>query len=93
MYHFYKVFKQVIGRWLSLVNSHGFGNKLVFPPENHKGKSLSHTAVASKLLVRSLCKTATFFHHAPVAQLVEHWVVTREVVSSTPAGPTLRVSE
>ena len=28
---------------------------------------------------------------APVAQLVEHRVVTREVVSSTPAGPTLRV--
>ena len=28
---------------------------------------------------------------APVAQLVEHWAVTREVVSSTPAGPTLRV--
>ena len=29
--------------------------------------------------------------HAPVAQLVEHRAVTREVVSSTPAGPTLRV--
>ena len=28
---------------------------------------------------------------APVAQLVEHQAVTREVVSSTPAGPTLRV--
>ena len=28
---------------------------------------------------------------APVAQLVEHRAVTREVVSSTPAGPTLRV--
>ena len=28
---------------------------------------------------------------APVAQLVEHRVVTQEVVSSTPAGPTLRV--
>ena len=30
-------------------------------------------------------------NRAPMAQLVEHWVVTREVVSSTPAGPTLRV--
>ena len=30
-------------------------------------------------------------HRAPVAQLVEHLAVTREVVSSTPAGPTLRV--
>ena len=29
-------------------------------------------------------------HRAPVAQLVEHRVVTREVVSSSPAGPTLR---
>ena len=28
---------------------------------------------------------------APVAQFVEHWAVTREVVTSTPAGPTLRV--
>ena len=28
---------------------------------------------------------------APMAQLVEHRAVTREVVSSTPAGPTLRV--
>ena len=31
------------------------------------------------------------FNRAPVAQLVEHRAVTREVVSSTPAGPTLRV--
>ena len=31
------------------------------------------------------------FNRAPVAQLVEHRAVLREVVSSTPAGPTLRV--
>ena len=30
-------------------------------------------------------------HRALVAQLVEHRAVTREVVSSTPARPTLRV--
>ena len=30
-------------------------------------------------------------YRAPVAQLVEHRAVTREVVSSTPGGPTLRV--
>ena len=30
-------------------------------------------------------------HRSPVAQLVEHRAVTREVVSSSPAGPTLRV--
>ena len=34
-----------------------------------------------------VCKT----HRAPVAQLVEHRAAMREVVSSTPAGPTLRV--
>ena len=32
-----------------------------------------------------------FKNRAPMAQLVEHRVVMREVVSSTPAGPTLRV--
>ena len=32
-----------------------------------------------------------FLDRAPVAQLIEHRVVMREVVSSTPAGPTLRV--
>ena len=30
-------------------------------------------------------------NRAPVAQLVEHRAATRDVVSSTPAGPTLRV--
>ena len=30
-------------------------------------------------------------NRALIAQLVEHRVVMREVVSSTPAGPTLRV--
>ena len=60
MYHLFNVFKQVIGRWLSFVNSPG--NKLVFPPENHKGQFLSNTAVASKLLAMSWCKTTAFFH-------------------------------
>ena len=32
-----------------------------------------------------------FLYRAPVAQLIEHRVVMQEVVSSTPAGPTLRV--
>ena len=32
-----------------------------------------------------------WINHAPVAQLVEHWAVTWEVVSSTPAGSTLRI--
>ena len=32
-----------------------------------------------------------FIYRAPVAQLVEHRAVLREVVSSTLAGPTLKV--
>ena len=35
--------------------------------------------------------SSTSANRAPMAQLVEHRDVTREVVSSTPAGPTLRV--
>ena len=31
------------------------------------------------------------FYRARVVQLVEHWAVTGEAVSSTPARPTLRV--
>ena len=34
---------------------------------------------------------STGVERAPIAQLVEQRVVMREVVSSTPAGPTLRV--
>ena len=37
------------------------------------------------------CIPKNRIYRAPVAQLTEHWVVMREVVSSTPAGPTLRV--
>ena len=37
----------------------------------------------------SVC--VTMCGRAPVAQLVEHRAVTREVVSWTPAGPILRV--
>ena len=41
-------------------------------------------------MLESTCATSGT-DRAPVAQLVEHRAVTREVVSSTPAGPTLRV--
>ena len=34
---------------------------------------------------------ARYVNRAPVAQLVGRWAVTWEAVSSTPAGPTLRV--
>ena len=42
--------------------------------------------------LKTAAKEATISgDRAPIAQLVEHRVVMREVVSSTPAGPTLRV--
>ena len=39
----------------------------------------------------ALACTNKIDRRAPVVELVEHRAVTREVVSSTPAGPTLRV--
>ena len=33
----------------------------------------------------------SFQYCAPVAQLVEHWAAVQEALSSTPAGPSLRV--
>ena len=46
-----------------------------------------------KASARSLNHLMTCFDHnrAPVAQLVEHRAIMREVESSTPAGPTLTV--
>lgn len=35
------------------------------------------------------CAFCGFVDRAPVAQLVDHWVVMWEVVSSAPTGPTL----
>ena len=49
--------------------------------ESHRRSSLWKALTVSRLAI----------YRAPVAQLVEHRAVTREVVSSTPAGPTLRV--
>ena len=53
-----------------------------------KAKLLSRTVLKSKMTLLSLETTE---YRAPAAQLVEHRAVTREVVRSTPAGPTLRV--
>ena len=44
-----------------------------------------------KYLSFSAPKALTVLDRTPMAQLIAHGVVTREVVSSTPAGPTLRV--
>ena len=40
---------------------------------------------------RVVRKVEPVHNRAPAAQLIEHRVVMQEVVSSTPAGPTLRV--
>ena len=34
---YYRLFRQVIGRWLSLLNSPGLGIRVVLPSENNKG--------------------------------------------------------
>ena len=54
---------------------------------------LSVYSSSDGILIRDIKHSFPFFtfNRAPVAQLVEHQAVTREVVSSTPAGPTLRV--
>ena len=57
-------------------------SKRVLEPEERTNEN------SQNLVSRSLTEP---FGRGPVAQLVGHRVVTREVVSSTPTGPTLRV--
>ena len=52
--------------------------------------SFSDIAIAFFVTGKTRAEKCTSLR-APVAQLVEHRAVTREVVSSTPAGPTFRV--
>ena len=52
---------------------------------------LTNEEMKGRMNEKSRTNVKTRFNRAPVAQLDEHWVVTREVVSSTQAGPTLRV--
>ena len=60
-------------------------------------KDLLSTPISTKVktsVAFSMSKHFSFLtlvHRAPVAQLVEYRAAMREVVSSTPAGPTLRV--
>ena len=51
-------------------------------------KSRIHEVPKNNCLIFHMDEVA---HRAPVGQLVKHRAVTREVVSSTRAGPTLRV--
>ena len=56
-------------------------------PRGHVISSIS----LSKVIFFTLKRSANLFARYLVAQFVEHRAVTREVVSSTPAGLTLRV--
>jgi len=47
--------------------------------------------VCEKMCLQRMTRLLIRSHGARVGQLVEHRAVTREVVSSTPARPTLRV--
>ena len=63
VYHLYRLFRQVIGRWLSLLNSPGLGIRVVVPSENHKGNWRSSSwAVAWKQVAISLRQIVAFFH-------------------------------
>ena len=58
---------------------------------NNLGLYLVHCKRAHENTKFHLCKSRPYSYRAPVAQLVEHRAVTREVVSSTPARTTSRV--
>ena len=77
------------------------GHRTVYPvvafdgvihPSRKETRRKGGARVAQSISARSWCiRSRVRSHRAPVAQLVEHRAVMREVVSSTPAGPTLRV--
>ena len=52
---------------------------------------LTNEGMKGRMNEKSRTNVKTRFNRALAAQLDEHRVVTREVVSSTRAGPTLRV--
>ena len=56
-----------------------------------RNMSVSVHPATQEITARKVIKGSNIIDRAPVAQSVEHWTITREVVSSTPAGPTLRV--
>ena len=67
-------------------NSIPWKNCIAFSVDNTSANLGQFNSIKTRVLERN-----PNGNRAPVAQLVEHRVVTREVVSSTPAGPTLRV--
>ena len=52
---------------------------------------LTVNILPAKTIIIQIVTTLTTYFRALVAQLVEHRAAMWEVVSSTPAGPTLRV--
>ena len=64
-------------------------NHVSVSPTNGNGPTQGQRKTLTRVGIEPT--TVGLDHRAPVAQLVEHRAVTQEVVSSTPAGPTLRV--
>ena len=60
--HLYNVFRHVIGRWLSLAHSPGFGMKDVFPPENQRGYYWAPWVMAWNVLTSPSCCDRARFH-------------------------------
>ena len=71
---------QILIAFITILSLH------VAKPGNHRTQRGNYQNLSEQRLRGRLYLTTQ-----PVAQLVEHRAVTREVVSSTPAGPTLRV--
>ena len=72
-------------------------SEITLRTENWRGGDWDETKNGAHVMRRKGCAmqnkgiTLTWFNRAPVAQLVEHRVIMLEAVSSTTAGPTLRV--
>ena len=62
MNHLYSVFKEVIGRWLSLVEAPGLGSNDVFPWQNQAGNSMSLFAISRNDLTTPSCSELALFH-------------------------------
>ena len=56
------MFRQVMGRWLSLVNSPGFGINVVFPSQNHAGYSSSYSEITRNDEITPSCNAWARFH-------------------------------
>ena len=78
--------------WVGQYNKTLAGNREFYFPLDPQSRFSSASPRATLTVgSQTIAKRAVSRATAPVAQLVEHRTITREVASSTPAGPTLRV--